>query len=364
MKKNVALISPDQNSYSETFIQAHKNYLDANVFYYYGEYLPFYLENKGALLTNWNRFSGLIKRILKLTKFNFLEQSVLKSFKNNRIEIVYAEYGQTGVAVLNICKKLNLPLIVNFHGYDASGKSVLEDYKKSYAELFDYARDIVVVSKVMRKNLILLGANSEKITYTPCAPNDSFFELNPAFSENAFIAVGRFVDKKAPYYTILAFQKVLNKYSDAKLYFCGNGLLYNTCVNLVIYFGISKNVIFLGSVSAQEQKQLYERVIGFVQHSITALNGDMEGTPVSVLEASAAGLPIISTKHAGISDVVQHEKTGLLVDEHDVEQMAKYMIYLLENRDYAKSLGAAGRNLMKSNFSMEHHIGILNKLLY
>ena len=362
MKKNIALISPNQNAYSETFIQAHKNYFDANVFYYYDRMTQ--LEKEGEIsLSKWRRGIRLLKLYLGIKQPQAWEIAMINSFKKHRIDKVYAEYGTTGVEIMPVCKKMNIPLIVNFHGFDASIHSVLENFEKQYKELFDYAEHIVVVSKLMQKKLISWGANPPKITYTPCAPNDSFLELNPAFSENAFIAVGRFVDKKAPYYTILAFQKVLSKYPDAKLYLCGDGLLYDVCVNLVNYLKISNNVLFLGSISAKELKAIYERVSGFVQHSVTAQNGDMEGTPVAVLEACAAGLPVISTKHAGIPDVVQHEKTGLLVEEHDVEQMAEYMMCLLENKDYAKSLGAAGRELVKANFTLGHHIGILNKLL-
>jgi glycosyltransferase involved in cell wall biosynthesis len=362
MRKNIALISPNQNAYSETFIQAHKNYFDANVFYYYDNITQ--LENGGSLsLPTWRKIIQKIKLHLYISKLSLWELSIINSFKKHHIEKVYAEYGITGVQIMSICKKMNLPLVVNFHGFDASVKSILEHYEMQYKELFDYAEHIVVVSKLIREKLILLGAKPEKITYTPCAPNNDFFKFKPAFSKNAFIAVGRFVDKKAPYYTILAFQEVLKKYSEAKLYFCGDGDLYNTCINLVNYLGVSNNVVFLGSISSKELKTLYEQVVGFVQHSITALDGDMEGTPVAVLEASAAGIPVISTKHAGIPDVIQHEKTGLLVNEHDVKKMSEYMMLLLDDKDYAKSLGKKGREYIQSNFSMKQHIDILNNLL-
>ena len=362
-KENIALISPYQNAYSETFIQAHKNYFDANVYYYYDKITK--LENEGTLrISRYQRIIRKIKHYLRIRQPSAWETAIINSFKKHSINKVYAEYGTTGVKIMPICKILNIPLIVNFHGYDASVNSLKEEYKVQYKELFDYAEYIVVVSRVMGEKLISLGANLEEIIYTPCAPNDSFFELNPVFSENAFIAVGMFVDKKAPYYTIFAFAKILKKYPDAKLYFCGDGPLYNTCVNLVKYLKLSNNVIFFGSISSTDLKNIYERVTGFVQHSITAQNGDMEGTPVAVLEASAAGLPVVSTRHAGIQEVVLHEETGLLVNEHDVEQMAEHMISLLDNKDYAKKLGAAGRELVKLNYSMKNHIEILNRLLH
>lgn len=362
MRKNIALISPYQSAISETFIQAHKNYFAANVFYYYDGVTQ--LENKGSLsITRLQRQKRRIKHYLRIKQPSIWEDSIISSFKKNQIEKVYAEYGTTGVEIMPICKRLNIPLIVNFHGFDTSIYSVINNYEKQYKELFDFAEHIVVVSKIMKEKLILLGAQPDKITYTPCAPNDSFFNLNPSFSENSFIAVGRFVDKKAPYYTIFAFQKVLEKHPDTKLYFCGNGELFNMCVNLANYLNISKNILFLGSIPAKELKMKFECVIGFVQHSITALDGDMEGTPVAILEASAAGLPVVATRHAGIPDVILHEKTGLLVNEHDVNKMSEYMMHLLENKEHAKSLGAKGREYIKSNFSMEHHIEILNNLL-
>jgi len=362
MKKNIALISPYQNAISETFIQAHKNNFSANVFYYYDGITK--LENEGLLtITKLQRIIRKIKHYLRIKQPSIWEMAIINSFTKNRIDKIYAEYGTTGVTIMPICKKLNIPLIVNFFGFDASVYSVLNDNEKQYKELFDFAEHIVVVSKIMKEKLILLGAYPEKVTYTPCAPNNIFFDFNPSFFEKSFIAVGRFVDKKAPYYTILAFQKVLEKHPDAKLYFCGDGVLFNMCINLVNFLKISNNILFLGSIPTTELKKKYESVIGFVQHSITALDGDMEGTPVAILEASAAGLPVISTRHAGILDVIQHEKTGLLVNEHDVNKMAEYMIYLLENKEYAKSLGVKGREYIKLNFSMEHHIENINQLL-
>ena len=103
--------------------------------------------------------------------------------------------------------------------------------------------------------------------------------------------------------------------------------------------------------------------VAFVQHSITADNGDMEGTPVAVLEASAAGLPVISTFHAGIPDVIIHGETGLLVEEHDVEGMANYMIHLLENPDKAINMGAKGKTHIRDNFSLDRHLNTISELV-
>jgi glycosyltransferase involved in cell wall biosynthesis len=157
--------------------------------------------------------------------------------------------------------------------------------------------------------------------------------------------------------------EVLKKHPGARLLFAGSGPLLPVCRNIVRYHGCGDAVIFLDDVDSQTLQQLYANATGFVQHSITAEDGDMEGTPVSVLEASAAGLPVVSTKHAGIPAVVVDGQTGLLVEEHDVETMAEYMIRLLDDREYAMSLGRQGREFVRNNFSMEKHIGVLNGLI-
>ena len=97
----------------------------------------------------------------------------------------------------------------------------------------------------------------------------------------------------------------------------------------------------------------------YVQHSITALDGDMEGTPVTILEASAAGIPVISTRHAGIPDVIVDGETGLLVEEHDVEGMSKQMLMVLEDKGFANKLGANGKLFISKNFSREKNLSML-----
>jgi len=120
---------------------------------------------------------------------------------------------------------------------------------------------------------------------------------------------------------------------------------------------------FLGVITPEFYRELLSNSLAFVQHSITADNGDMEGTPVALSEASIAGLPVISTFHAGIPDVIVHGKTGLLSHEHDVEDMANNMLQVLNDKELAKKMGASGKQYMRENFSLDKHIKILQNLL-
>ena len=101
----------------------------------------------------------------------------------------------------------------------------------------------------------------------------------------------------------------------------------------------------------------------FVQHSMTAPGGDSEGTPVAILEASAAGLPVVSTRHAGIPDVVVEGTTGFLVDEGDTDGMARHLVALADDPGLADELGRNAAQHVRQHFTVTHSIGRLARVL-
>lgn len=359
---NIALISPNQNAYSETFIQEHKKGLKGNIFYYYAGEVPTAVEGGVVINSRRKRIVDLIKGHFHLNKFSLAEQAVITSFKKNKIDLVFAEYGVTGERILPVCRELDLPLIVHFHGFDASQKDVVEEYK-NYQRLFKYASFVIAVSKKMYRELLEMGCPEDKLIYNVYGPKNEFLEVAPTFRKQQFLAIGRFVDKKAPYYLILSFIKVLESFPNARLIIAGEGELLNTCKNLAKLFKVENRINFPGVVEPVVFQKYLRESLAFVQHSVTAENGDSEGTPVSILEASAAGLPVLATNHAGIPDIVIEGKTGLLVAEHDVTGMTENMISLLENPQFAKELGENGKEHIKSNYTLSRHIDVLNGLI-
>jgi len=362
---NVALISPSKEVYSETFIRAQKELLPFHVFYYFDGFLPKQLEGYGSITSSGRikKASYKIRKKLGLTSLSYVESALAKSFKKNKIDVVLAQYGPVGEAVLNVCESIKVPVVVHFHGYDASRHDVIEDNNK-FKKTFKYAKAVIAVSTSMEKKLLEMGCPREKLFYNVYGPNDSFLEVVPKLNKHHFIGIGRFTDKKAPYYTILAFAKVIKKFPDAKLTIAGNGELWNTCKNLIRHLEIQNSVNLPGVITPEEYREYLENSIGFVQHSIIAENGDSEGTPLAVLEASAAGLPVISTIHAGISDVIINGKTGILVKEHDVDAMANAMISVLENKVLTSEMGRKGKENIGTSFSMRKYIeGLANIII-
>lgn len=356
---HIAMLSANRQAYSETFIQVQKEHLPHKIFFYYGGLLPTKLENGSSLKP---KFSQRLWGILTKSDKNMMTVNVRKSFIKNRIDVVLAQFGPVGAAVAPICKDINMPLVVHFHGADAYVDRYVNS-GDSYRDLFEIARAIIVVSDDMRKQLIKLGAPEEKIYLTCYGPREEFFNIKADRNLKRFLAVGRFVDKKAPYFTLLAFASLVKNHGEAILTMVGDGPLLFTCKKLARHLGIEKNVEFKGVLAHEEVCNLMQDSLCFVQHSITAGDGDKEGSPVAIIEAAAAGLPIVATKHAGINFTVVHGETGYLVDECDVQSMSDYMSKFCEEIGLAERLGEAGRQHIRRNASMDKYISDVNNVL-
>ena len=156
---------------------------------------------------------------------------------------------------------------------------------------------------------------------------------------------------------------VVNKYPDAKLWMVGTGPLFNQTRELISQLSLQQNIFLEGVLSSDKIKELMKSMRGFVQHSVVAPNGDSEGTPVTVLEASSAGLPVVSTRHAGIKEAVVDGITGFLTAEHDIEGMAKSIIALIESPELAIKMGKAGREYMIANYEIHKRIELLDSII-
>lgn len=367
----ICITRTKNKSYSETFIKDQIegfNKLSEAYTIHSGRY-PEKSEN-GKLLSPYLFwvFHKIIKGIVGRNNF-FSNYGIERFLKKNKIDVVLSNYGTTGSHMRVVCEKLGIPLIVIFHGHDATEQKIINNYKKKYKQLFNSKAQLIAVSEEIKCKLISYGANKEQIKVIPCGVDIEKFKPGVRVEKkNQFLAVGRFAVKKGPLYTIKAFSKIVEKHPEAKLIMAGSkGGLYPECVSLVIDLGLTDNIIFTGILTPKEVAKLMKESIAFVQHSIVAPNGDMEGTPVSIMEASASCLPIISTKHGGIKDVVIHNKTGLLVDEKDVDKMAEYMLGLYEDREKVESLGKNARLHVQENYlqskQIEKIFNLANSLL-
>lgn len=362
----VALLHINKSAYSETFIHEVIKRLPGNVVELYGGEFPTFSRTKGALMRKSYIILERVYADLFGKESDFFKKRVLARFlRKNRVDVVLAEYGPVGARVASTCKKLNIPLVTHFHGYDAYSDDILNRYRQKYGKLFSYGTRFITVSHDMTAQLQALGCPAGKIVYNPCGVDtDAFIGADSSTASPSFTYVGRFVFKKGCHYAILAFAKAVKSHPEAKLYMIGDGSdIFVICKQMVTAMNLQDNIIFLGSRSPDQIIQQLRQSRGYIQHSITAPDHNKEGSPVSIMEASSMGLPVISTKHCGINQIVAHGETGYLVEEGDVDSMADYIIRIIEDPALAKRLGDNGRKKMLQEYTMERYVGNIEKVL-
>lgn len=342
----------------ETFIETHVRRLPFAVSLLTGTHLD---RNGGGTLLSWRGPVGIVERRLGKVRRRWLHRHQSRFLRERGIRAVLGEYGHRGgVRMMRACEETGVPLVVQFHGFDVyNDAQVIERYKTDYQKLFSSAAALIGVSRSMCRRLEDLGAPPERIQYIPYYVDpDQFSQCMPA-EEPVFLFVGRFVDKKAPHITLRSFAAARELVGTARLEMIGDGILLQSCRDLAQRLGVSNAVTFHGAQDHEFVRRAMLRTRCYVQHSVKATNGDSEGTPVSILEAQCRGLPVVSTRHAGIADVVDEGKTGFLVDEGDVDAMAEAMIRLASDYNAAVRLGEAAAARIRRVFGYDQTLGKL-----
>jgi colanic acid/amylovoran biosynthesis glycosyltransferase len=368
---SLAIASPIIGAGEGTFIQSQFDRLPwklrvhgsaPNFFTEPGGYV---LPHKGSL---GKRFPGICLRALEKARILSAHRTVLKSrLRRAGITSMLVNYGPMAMGLVDICDSLGIKMCVHFHGYDASNEAVLRRYAPEYRKHLPRVHSVLAVSRKMKDRLIELGAPAEKIRVVPCGVDTRRFKAPEAkMAGRVCLSVGRFVDKKAPQLTLLAFQRVAELDRDARLVMVGDGDLWQATRSLAAAFGLESKVEFPGDLSHEEVLRRMQSADVFVQHSVVPRfgpsAGDSEGTPVAIMEALACGLPVVSTRHGGIPEVITHGTQGLLVDEYDVAGMAQSMAELLAAPpEKRKAMGEAGRARIEEAYSMDRYMADLRQ---
>lgn len=356
--RRIAIISNNRNKYSETFIRMSVQGLKDEVIVYSDGYFPTSISTDRG-----NTFSSIPVKAGWRKKLNPAE-ALKQSFREHGITHVLAQYGPSGVEVMNVCEELNLHLIVHFHGFDAYRNDVLSSYGKEYPKLFEFASAVVGVSVDMIEQLSSLGCSKEKLHHIPCGVNAELFYPSKDIVETpTFIWCGRFVPKKHPLGVVEAFSQVVQRRQEARLSMIGDGELRSEVEERIKELNLEEHIQLEGVLSQKEVANRLQQSYGFIQHSVRTSENDSEGTPVGILEALSSGLPVVATNHAGIPDVIKHEKSGLLVEPGDLNALARQIIRLIDEPDFAHELGVNGRKTVEEQYTKRHYLDKLSAVI-
>lgn len=375
---NIAIVAKDFSTPTQTFVANHVRELSPGhtvLISYAGRpqkfaHLPFFhIRPIRPLTRQW-----IVRRLRRLPGW-FLRESnpwAPSSSEKQRMSLflqshgvrhILSEFGPTGLMIDGIAQSLGIPHSVHFHGYDASQLLRSRSYVRELRKLFNNATWLIAPSRYLANRLISVGAPPRKTVVIPFGVTVSQKSKPRSRDIVRFLSVGRLVDKKAPVKTLLAFAELATVHNNVEMVIVGAGPLEKTCRETVQQLGLAKKVNLLGEVEHDRVLNLMSEADVFVQHSVTAPNGDEEGLPVSILEAMASGLPVISTKHSGIPEAVVDGETGFLVDEGDVSAMAAKMGLLVAQPELIDNLGQRGQLRAKQYFSQSRSLAALRRLV-
>ena len=300
-------------------------------------------------------------------EWNYFElQSARKFILENDIKHIVACFGPHGVSASRLGKELGIPVITYFLGVDASGVYFKHrKYIRDLKYLFETNEFIVVLNDWMAAEFMKLGCPESKIKKINLGvPTQELKQFQLRKSKIfKFISIGRFVEKKAPILTIKAFEECANKNPNVALLMIGEGELFKKAETYAKKSKHNSKIHLLGYKTQSEIKKIIRECHVFVQHSVEASNGDREGWPVAIAEACCYGLPVISTRHAGIVEQILHGKSGYLVEEYDYIKMGTYMCKLSVNPRLAQEMGEQARKYIESVGDIEDQIIKFWKLL-
>ncbi len=311
------------------------------------------------LVRNFHKDPGkIIRSFLVARRFKFHPlgawQYVLP-FLGKSYDIIHCHFGPMGF-VGTFLKELGVKgkVAVAFYGYDLS--PFILGNKSTYDDLFRRGDLMMPLSNLFREKLIALGCRESKVVVHRCGVNMAKF----TFSERRFedggeinlLTVARLAEKKGVEYSLQAVARLLPKYPNLFYRIAGDGPLQPELEALVRQLGLEKVVAFLGPVERKEVERLMMASHIFILSSVAARNGDEEGIPVTLQEALASGMPVLSSFHSGIPELVINGVSGFLVPERDVDALAERLDYLIQHPELWPEMGRAGRRFVEENYDV------------
>jgi colanic acid/amylovoran biosynthesis glycosyltransferase len=273
--------------------------------------------------------------------------------KKENFALLHALFGTDGLRALPYKKKFNIPLITDFRGNDATG--IPSRRPGIYRQLFETGDLFLARCESMEKDLVDLGCPHEKILVHHSGIPVDRFKYKERIAEDGLVRVlfvGRLIEKKGADLTLRSFAEACKKYKDIELSIIGDGPEEDKLNKLIKVMDLNTQVRLLGP-------QSHDRVIAemmashiLVLPSKTARNGDKEGIPNVLMEAMATGMPVLSTFHAGIPELVEHGKSGYLVPEDDQAALTHGLLNLIEAKGSWKNLGRSGREKVEKEFNI------------
>jgi glycosyltransferase involved in cell wall biosynthesis len=287
-----------------------------------------------------------------------------------RYDVLHAHFGTTAVYALPYVLRHDLPFVVTFWGNDISvllGIQRLNPKNWRYLAyrhaIMQHADRMLCVSREMCEFVREMSGRPEAIRlWSQGVDLDRFRPVSHENDVPTLIMVGRFTEKKGHVYALRAFANVIEAGYAGHLVLVGDGKLEARCRALVRDRGIAEHVTFTGVLSQADVAERLAHADVALVPSVVARNHDREGSPTVAKEASACGVPVVGTYHAGLPDIVDDGTTGFLVPERHVEALTDRIRRLLDAPALRTRMGRAARAKMEREFGLHDRVAELERL--
>ncbi len=301
-------------------------------------------------------------------KYHLLKRTSYGRFpaKAPQFDIVYCQFGIQGAKLLKIKRryKFKSKIVTCFRGSDIS--CYLRRRPRAYRELFKSGDLFLPVCKFFRQRLIKRKCDPKKIIVHHSAVDCEKFSykkgtLRPG-KKIRIVTVGRLVEKKGIKYSIRAIAKLIQKYPYIEYTIIGDGPLREELALLIKTLKLEDHVVLHGAATHNKVVDTLAKAHIFVLASVEGSDGNQEGIPNVLKEAMACGIPVVSTFHAGIPELVEDGISGLLTLQRNTGDLAKKIQYLIMHPEVWESMGQAGRKKVEQEFEIEKTVNKLERL--
>ncbi|WP_421655577.1 glycosyltransferase [Leptothermofonsia sp. ETS-13] len=272
-------------------------------------------------------------------------------------DIIHAQFGTDGLTGLSLREAgaIQGKLITTFRGYDIS-TYVKEKGAGVYRQLFQKGDFFLANCEFFRQAAIQIGCDPARIKVHGSGIDCSRFRFTVRQPSPdgviRIVTVGRLVEKKGIEYSIRAIAELLKTHPTLEYNIVGDGKLRQPLQRLIDTLGVGDRIKLLGQKSQQALIEILDRSHIFVAPCVTARDGNQDA-PVNVLkEAMAMGLPVVSTHHGGIPELVEDGISGFLVPERDVAALGDRIGYLIEHPERWSEMGQAGRTYIETHYDI------------